>query len=115
VSETAARKLGPNQLESLHSLEGKIGVGGHDRAMRMPGPDVQDAVVEVFRCDPDTGARLGEALHRRTTGADGRWGPAAVEPGWSLELVVAAPGHPITHVYRSGIPRSSAPSGAWAR
>ena len=30
-----------------------------------------------------------------------------MEAGWTLEFVVAAPGHPITHTYRSGFPRSS--------
>ena len=69
---------------------------------------VEGAVVEVFRTDPETGERIGEAIHRRTTAGDGRWGPVAVEPGWTLEVVVAAPGHPITHIYRSPFPRSSA-------
>ena len=68
---------------------------------------VAGAAIEVFRTDPETGARIGDALHRRTTAADGRWGPVTVEPGWTLELVLAAPGHPITHIYRSGFPRSS--------
>ncbi|MBL6079714.1 hydrolase [Belnapia sp. T18] len=69
---------------------------------------VEGALVEVFRTDPETGARMGEAIHRRTTAADGRWGPVTVEAGWTLEVVVAAPGHPITHIYRSPFPRSSA-------
>jgi hypothetical protein len=30
-----------------------------------------------------------------------------VEPTWPLEFVVASPGHPITHIYRSPFPRSS--------
>jgi len=68
---------------------------------------VAGAVVEVFRVSPETGERMGEAVHRRTTGEDGRWGPAAVAPDWSLEIVVAAPEHPITHSYRSPFPRSS--------
>ncbi len=70
---------------------------------------VEGAAVEVFRTDPETGARLGEALHRRVTGADGRWGPVAVAPDWALEFVLAQPGGaPTTHVYRSPFPRSSA-------
>ena len=70
---------------------------------------VEGATVEVFRTDPETGARLGEApLHRRVTGADGRWGPAAVAPDWTLEFVLAAAGAPVTHIYRSPFPRSSA-------
>ncbi|MGG5887115.1 hydrolase [Falsiroseomonas sp. HC035] len=68
---------------------------------------VPDAVVEVFRTDPETGARIGEALHRRTTGADGRWGPVTVASDWPLEIVVAAPGHTTTHIYRNAFPRSS--------
>ena len=71
---------------------------------------VEGATVEVFRTDPETGVRLGEVpLHRRVTGADGRWGPAAVAPDWALEFVLAQPGGaPTTHVYRSPFPRSSA-------
>ncbi len=69
---------------------------------------VAGAVVEVFRTDPATGARIGEALHRRETAADGRWGPFTVAGHWwTLEFVVAAPGHPVTHTYRSPFPRSS--------
>ena len=71
---------------------------------------VEGATVEVFRTDPETGARLGEApLHRRVTGADGRWGPVAVAPDWTLEFVLAQPeGAPTTHIYRLPFPRSSA-------
>ncbi|MFT8243197.1 hydrolase [Roseomonas sp. BN140053] len=69
---------------------------------------VANATVEVFRLDPATAARQGEALHRRTTGEDGAWGPVSVAPDWPLEIVVAAPGHPVTHFYRSPFPRSSA-------
>jgi hypothetical protein len=73
---------------------------------------VEGATVEVFRTDPDTGARIGEALHRRVTGADGRWGPVAVAPDWTLEFVLEVPAGtaaaPVTHIYRSPFPRSSA-------
>lgn len=68
---------------------------------------VPGAVVEVFRTDPTTGARMGEALHRRETGADGVWGPVTVESGWTLEIVLAAPGHPVAHYFRSPFPRST--------
>jgi len=68
---------------------------------------VTGAVMEVFRVSAESGERMGEAIHRRTTGEDGRWGPVTVSSGWSLEIVVAAPGHPITHYYRSPFPRSS--------
>ena len=74
---------------------------------------VEGATVELFRTDPDTGARIGEALHRRVTGPDGRWGPVAVAPDWTLEFVLAPPAGaagaaPVTHTYRSPFPRSSA-------
>ncbi|MFC4165769.1 hydrolase [Teichococcus aestuarii] len=65
------------------------------------------ATVTVWRTDPESGARTGEALHCRTTSEDGRWGPVAVAPDWTLEFEVAAPGHPVTHFYRSPFPRSS--------
>ncbi|MGX1318350.1 hypothetical protein AB7M17_001803 [Bradyrhizobium sp. USDA 377] len=68
---------------------------------------VTGATVEIFRVDPDTGERKGGAVHSAKTGADGRWGPAQVEPSWSLEFVLAAPDAPTTHIYRSPFPRSS--------
>ena len=68
---------------------------------------VAGASVEIFRVAPETGERIGDAVHRATTGPDGRWGTAQVEPSWPLEIVLASPGAPITHFYRSPFPRSS--------
>ncbi|MEI6158265.1 MAG: hydrolase [Roseococcus sp.] len=68
---------------------------------------VAGAVVEGFRTDPATGARLGEAIHRRETAADGIWGPVTVQSDWPLEIVLAAPGHPIAHTFRAPFPRST--------
>jgi pimeloyl-ACP methyl ester carboxylesterase len=68
---------------------------------------VAGAVVEVFRTDSATGARLGEAIHRRETAADGIWGPVTVQSDWPLEIVLAAPGHPIAHTFRAAFPRST--------
>ena len=68
---------------------------------------VAGATVEVFRIAPDTGERLGEAVHSSKTGSDGRWGPAEVDPTWYLEMVLTSPGATTTHVYRSPFPRSS--------
>jgi hypothetical protein len=68
---------------------------------------VGGATVEIFRVDPETGARNGDALHSATTGADGRWGQVQVDPSWSLEFVLTAPDAPITHIYRLPFPRSS--------
>ncbi|MFY9511798.1 MAG: twin-arginine translocation pathway signal, partial [Rubrivivax sp.] len=68
---------------------------------------VAGATVEVYTVDPATGARRGAALHRKTTAADGRWGPFATTPTAYHEFVVSTPGHATLHVYRSPFPRSS--------
>ena len=67
---------------------------------------VEDAKVDVYRVSADTGERQGAAALSRTTGADGVWGPATFDPTIALEFVVAAPGAPVTHFYRSPFPRS---------
>jgi pimeloyl-ACP methyl ester carboxylesterase len=68
---------------------------------------VSGASVDVHRVSPDTGERLGGPIHSSQTGADGRWGPAQVEPSWYLEIVLTSPGSTTTHFYRSPFPRSS--------
>jgi hypothetical protein len=68
---------------------------------------VKDASIEVYRVAPDSGERLGEVIYKSATDADGRWGPAVVEPTWSLEIVLASVDQPTTHFYRSPFPRSS--------
>jgi len=68
---------------------------------------VANADVEVYRVAPESGERLGEVIHKSQTGADGGWGPAMVEPTWSLEIVLASVDQTITHIYRSPFARSS--------
>ena len=68
---------------------------------------VSGATVEIYRVSPDTGERSGGPIHSSQTGADGRWGPAQVEPAWHLEIVLTSAGSPTTHLYRSPFPRSS--------
>ncbi|MBX9698192.1 MAG: hydrolase [Acetobacteraceae bacterium] len=68
---------------------------------------VAGAEVQVFRTDPETGARLTEVMPRRTTGADGRWGPLRVAADWTLEFVLAVPGFPVAHIHRGPFPRGS--------
>jgi hypothetical protein len=68
---------------------------------------VSGASVEIYRVSPDTGERIGSALHTSQTGADGRWGPAKIDPSWYLEMVLTSAGSPTTHFYRSPFPRSS--------
>jgi hypothetical protein len=68
---------------------------------------VAGAAVEIYRVSPGTGERLGGAIHTSQTGADGRWGPAKVDPSWYLEMVLTSAGSVTTHFYRSPFPRSS--------
>jgi pimeloyl-ACP methyl ester carboxylesterase len=67
---------------------------------------VEGAKVEIYRVSADTGERQGAAALSKTTGPDGVWGPATFDPNTALEFVVAAPGAPVTHIYRSPLPRS---------
>ena len=69
---------------------------------------VEGARVEVYRVSADTGERQGGAALTKTTAADGLWGPLTVDAATPLEFVVAAPGAPVTHIYRSPFPRSFA-------
>ena len=68
---------------------------------------VAGASVEVYRVSADTGERIGGSVHTSQTGADGRWGPAQVDPSWYLEMVLTSAGSTTTHFYRSPFPRSS--------
>ena len=65
------------------------------------------ASVEVYATDATTGARLGPALHRKTIGVDGAWGPFSADGLARHEFIVTAPGYASTHIYRSPFPRSS--------
>jgi pimeloyl-ACP methyl ester carboxylesterase len=90
--------------EAQVTLDGLVtGVAGGVPSNR----PVAGAMVEIHRVDPETGQRMGAPVHVRTTGTDGQWGPVRVEPSWALEFVLALPGHPVTHIYRSPFPRSS--------
>ncbi len=68
---------------------------------------VAGAKVEIYEVSRDTGARRGAAVHSKTTGADGLWGPISAYLQTNYEFVVSVPGHAITHIYRSPFPRSS--------
>ena len=68
---------------------------------------VSGATVDVYHVATETGERMGGPIHSSQTGADGRWGPAQVDPSWSLEIVLTSPGSVTTHFYRSPFPRSS--------
>ena len=65
------------------------------------------ATLEVYRTDASSGERAGPAVHRKTIGADGKWGPFTADASATYEFVVTAPGYATTHYYRSPFPRSS--------
>lgn len=65
------------------------------------------ATVEIYATNAATGERLGAALHRKTVGTDGLWGPFNADAQARYEFVISAPGYAVTHVYRSPFVRSS--------
>ncbi|MDP2742401.1 MAG: twin-arginine translocation pathway signal, partial [Hydrogenophaga sp.] len=76
--------------------------GSYSNNLPLPG-----AELTVYATQTTTGERLGEAVHRKTVGADGLWGPFTAQAGVPYEFVVSAPGYATTHIYRSPFPRSS--------
>lgn len=86
--------------ESVPVLDGRINRPGTN--LPMAGVSVQ-----VYEVAPQTGERLGQPVHVRTTGPDGQWGPMQARPDAPYEFVIAAPGFATTHIYRSAFPRSS--------
>jgi pimeloyl-ACP methyl ester carboxylesterase len=81
-------------------------VSGHENGGPTNLP-LAGAEVQVFEVDPATGERKGAPVHKRTIGADGRWGPFEAQPAAYYEFVASAAGHPTLHVYRTPFPRSS--------
>ena len=98
----------PSRIEIVPEAEVKLSglVTGTPGGVQTNRP-VSGATVEIYRVSPETGERTGGPIHSSQTGADGRWGPAQVEPSWYLEIVLASAGSPTTHIYRSPFPRSS--------
>lgn len=70
----------------------------------LPLPSAQ---LSVYATDPATGERKGAAVHSKTVGTDGHWGPFTAQAGVPYEFVISAPGYATTHIYRSPFPRSS--------
>lgn len=85
-------------------LNGKVNGMQGGVATNLP---VAGARVEIYAVSATSGARMGPAVHAKTTAADGLWGPFAAKPDAYYEFVIQAPGHAITHIYRSPFPRSS--------
>jgi pimeloyl-ACP methyl ester carboxylesterase len=76
--------------------------GNYSNNLPLPG-----AQIEIYATDPASGERRGAAVHRKTVGADGLWGPFTAQAGVPYEFAISAPGYATTHIYRSPFPRSS--------
>jgi Lipase C-terminal domain len=97
----------PDRIAIAPEAEVKLGglVTGTPGGVQTNRP-VAGAAVEIYRVSPDTGERIGGVIHASQTSADGRWGPAKVDPSWYLEMVLTSAGSVTTHFYRSPFPRS---------
>lgn len=85
-------------------LDGHItGFRGNDQT-NLP---IAGASIEIYETSRATGERLGGAVHAKTVGADGQWGPFAAKPDAAYEFVIRAEGFAVTHIYRPPFPRSS--------
>jgi len=90
--------------EAAVVLDGRItGFRGADQT-NLP---LAGASLEIYETAPSTGERIGPAVHAKTVGTDGQWGPFNARPGASYEFVIRADGFAVTHIYRSPFPRSS--------
>ena len=76
--------------------------GSYSNNLPLPG-----AQLMVYATDPATGERKGAAVHSKTVGVDGLWGPVTAQAGVPYEFVISAPGYATTHIYRSPFPRGS--------
>ena len=69
---------------------------------------VAGAEVDIFEIDGKTGERKSAvAMHRKTTGEDGVWGPFVGRSDSYYEFVLTMAAQPVTHTYRSPFLRSS--------
>lgn len=69
---------------------------------------VAGAEVEIFEVDAKTAERKSAvAVHRKTTGDDGFWGPYIGRSDMNYEFVLKMSAQPVTHTYRSPFLRSS--------
>ena len=85
-------------------LDGRItGFLGNDQT-NLP---LVGASLEIFETSRETGERLGAAVHSRTVGSDGSWGPFSAKPNVPYEFVIRAGGFAVTHIYHSSFLRSS--------
>jgi pimeloyl-ACP methyl ester carboxylesterase len=91
--------------EPLPTLNGKVTGIAEGNYTNLP---VADAEVEIYEVDAKSGERKSTApAHRKTTGADGQWGPFVGRAETYYEFVLKMSGQPITHTYRPPFLRAS--------
>ena len=98
----AQRREAPRSLE----IAREAGPVLDGRAIGAENQSLAGAQVLVYAVDPATGRRLGEPVHRKTVGADGRWGPFNARADAAYEFVLDTQAG-VTHIYRSPFPRGS--------
>jgi triacylglycerol lipase len=84
-------------------LDGKIMQMAGDTELNTP---FVGAVVVVYEVSQATGERLSPAVHEKTTGADGVWGPFRAKSDAFHEFVVSCSGYPVNNIYCPPFPRS---------
>jgi pimeloyl-ACP methyl ester carboxylesterase len=91
--------------EPLPTLNGRVEGVTEGVYTNLP---VAGAEVEIYEVDAKTGERKSERpAHRKTTAADGLWGPFVGRSEACYEFVLHMPGQVTTHIYRSPFLRSS--------
>jgi triacylglycerol lipase len=65
---------------------------------------IANAIVTIYETNPQTGERIGAAVHTLTADADGRWKPVVVKPTTTYEITAKEPGtgKRTLHYYREG-------------
>ena len=92
--------------ETLPTLNGRVtGITADGIYTNLP---VTGAEVEIYETDSASGERRSpQPVHRKTTGADGQWGPFVGRSDVAYEFMLRIAGQPTTHTYRSAFQRSS--------
>jgi triacylglycerol lipase len=94
-------------IESRVSLNGKVPRLSNRDTGELSNLPLVGATVSVFEVQASNGERIGNAVHKKTVGADGQWGPFLGQSNAYYEFVIEAAGFSITHIYRSPFARSS--------